>query len=99
MPLQRKVEASIFKDETFGGLCADTILGETAMDLLSEGDKPIGGMKITLETPYYQRLPADAADGVLDSMKTFEVTTNLSNNGAAPDADIEAEDTISVPGG
>jgi hypothetical protein len=90
-----KIEQSIFKDETFGGLCADTLLGETAMDLLSEGDKPIGGMKITLDMPYYQRLPADAGSA-LDDLDTVNVKTDLSNNGAAPDGTIEAEDTIDV---
>jgi hypothetical protein len=94
--LAEKVENSVFKDETFGGTCADTILSETAMDLLSEGEKPIGGMKITLEMPYSQRLPADAGDDDLDDLNTGNVKIDLSQNGAQPDGTIESEDTLDV---
>lgn len=59
--LAEEVEAAIFEEETFGGLVTDTILGETEMELLQEGEKPIGAAKIALTMPYYQQLPGEPA--------------------------------------
>jgi hypothetical protein len=56
-----QVEAAIFEDETHGGLVSDTILGDTEIELLSEGEKPIGDLKVSLTMPYHQELFSAAA--------------------------------------
>lgn len=71
-----QVESAIFKDETFGGLVSDTLLGDTELDILANGDKPAGGAKILLSAIYYQRLPEDLT-GDLDDFKKMGVKVDL----------------------
>lgn len=68
-----QVETLIFSEETFGGLVSDTILGETEMDLIQEGEKPVGAAKISLTMPYYQQLPGDLS-GDLDDFEEMDTT-------------------------
>jgi hypothetical protein len=65
-----QVEAAIFEDETHGGLVSDTILGDTEIELLSEGEKPIGALKVSLTMPYHQELFSAAAAAVLPALET-----------------------------
>ena len=87
-----QVENAIFTDETFGGLVSDTVLSDCEMDILVEGEKPIGGLKITLTMTYYQQLPAAPAATLSDFGKAV-VKTNL----APMDGTIDSEDQITVP--
>lgn len=91
--LCRQVEIAMFEDETFGGVASDTILGETEMDLLTEGEKPIGGAKITFTLPYYDQLPALAATGALVDLNKIDVKINM----APTDAQVDSEDLVPVP--
>lgn len=94
--LAEKVENSIFKDETWGGKANDTLLGDTSVDLLSEGEKPVGGMKIELIVDYNSRLPEDSNATALDDLETVNAKIDVSKDGVAPDGTIESEDTIDV---
>lgn len=81
-----QVEAAIFNDETHGGLVSDTFLGETEMDILTEGEKPVGAAKISLTMPYYQQVPAAPATP-LDAFETAQTTIQV---GGASVPDLES---------
>lgn len=66
------VESSIFKEETFGGLVSDTILQDTEVSVLGEGDRLIGSAAITLLMPYFSFLPAEPGSP-LDAFETAHV--------------------------
>jgi hypothetical protein len=87
----KQVEAVMCKDETFGGVASDTVLGETEMDILADGKKPIGGLKITYTMPYYERMPADGVGGLVP-FETANVNFDLPEQ-----ADDETEDTVELP--
>lgn len=73
-----QVETAMFLDETFGGIVSDTILGDTEMVLLDEGERPVGAMKIAFMMPYYQQLPGDQTDS-LDAFTKMGTTIKGSN--------------------
>ena len=56
----------MFVDETFGGLTSDTMLGDTTIELLVDGEQPIGAMKTKFVVPYYEQLPADGTEDLPD---------------------------------
>jgi hypothetical protein len=85
------VEASIFSEETFGGLASDTLLADTDFDFFGEGDRLVGAAKITLNTPYYQRLPGDLS-GPLDDLDTIHTDIDL----PPVDEEFEATDDLDV---
>lgn len=86
------VETAIFEgDETFGGLVWDTFLTDTEVSILADGEKLIGTARITLEMPYFQRLPGDTfADGN-DDLNTIDTKIDVGSDGA-----IESEDTLDL---
>jgi hypothetical protein len=86
--LAEQVETAIFSEETFGGLVTDTILGETEMELLEEGEKPIGAARISLSMPYYQQLPGDLT-AALDDFKTMQTDVEATNG-----AEISGTDDV-----
>ncbi len=61
-----KVEEAMTDDETFGDLCADTVLGDTEMDIIEDGEKPIAAAKIVFSMPYFQYLPQKDFDDIDD---------------------------------
>jgi hypothetical protein len=69
-----QVERAMFSEETLGGLVTDTLLGETEMDLNTEGKKPIGIARISLTMPYRQYLPGDLT-ATLNPFERMNTTT------------------------
>lgn len=68
-----QVEAAIFSDDNFYGPIASLVeLGETVIEVLSEGKNPVGGAKITTTFTYYQNLPGDLS-GRLNDFETADV--------------------------
>jgi hypothetical protein len=88
-----QVETIMFADETFGGVASDTVLGETESDILTDGEKPTGVLKINFTLPYYDRKPADSQGSGLDDFKTADIKFDV----APKDGQIESEDTINIP--
>jgi|SRR5665213_256377 len=66
------IEAVIFTDYTQGGFCEDTILGDTDLDIIDDGEKPIGAGKITFQMPYRQVLP-QLDTSTFDDLKTADI--------------------------
>lgn len=87
-----QVERAIFLEETFGGVCSDTLLGETEMDVDTEGEKPVGAVRMSLTMPYYSRLPEDLTKD-LDELSEINAKMDL----APKDGKIEAEDKVTLP--
>lgn len=87
-----EVETAIFQEETFSGLVSDTILGDTEIDILVDGEKPIGAAKINLVMPYYEHLPSGPASP-FDDFETANVVYDLESVGSQ----TEAEDEITLP--
>lgn len=87
--LAEQVEYAIFREETFGGVVSDVLLGETEIEILSEGERPVGGAKISLTMPYYQQMPGDQT-GALEALETV----NIKIDQATADDVIESEDTV-----
>lgn len=87
------VEQAMFNDANYyGGVSSDIYLGETEMDILTEGAKPIGAAKITLMLPYYEYLPADKS-GVMNSFNTMDV--KIKRDGVISDPD-GTEDKVTM---
>lgn len=83
--------AMLNTDETFGGLVTDTLLGDTEIEQISEGEKPVGAVKISFAMPYYQQFPEEPEE-TLDPFETANTEIDL------PPADetIEATDTVTL---
>lgn len=90
--IAEKVEKAIFEDETFGGLASDTVLGETDVDIVGEGEKPIGAARITFEISYFMRMP----DAPAVELSPFE-KANTKIDMAPKEGNINSEDTVSLP--
>lgn len=90
--IAEQVEAAIFTDETFGDLASDTILGDTDIDIIDDGEKPIGAAKILLTIPYYQRLP-ELVPADMDDFKTATMVVDV----APGDGQVESTDSITLP--
>lgn len=90
--LAEQVEISMFAEETLGGLVTDTVLVETEIELLQEGEQPIGAAKISLSMPYFQQLPGDLT-GALDALERIDTKIDL----PPADGTSESEDLQDIP--
>jgi hypothetical protein len=88
--LCEQIENSIFKEETFGGLVTDTLLTESEVVLLGDGEKKIGAAQITLSMPYNTILPGDLT-GNLDPLERFNTKFDVDSDGQ-----IESEDDLEL---
>jgi len=87
-----QVEKAVFSDQYFDSLVSDCFLGDTEIEILSDGEKPIGAAKINLLMHYFQRLPGDLT-GELDDFLSMGTKVDL------PEADgtFENNDLVDVP--
>lgn len=90
--LAEQVERVMFEDETFGGLVSDTILGETTAEIIEEGEKPVGAVKISFSMPYFQQIPAEPTYP-LDPFKTANTKIDM----APKDGVNNSEDSQTLP--
>jgi hypothetical protein len=67
-----EIERVMHADETFGGVCGDSILSETEMDVSEIGDQPIGIVILTYSVTYYTTAP-EAEDTDLDDFESAGV--------------------------
>lgn len=90
------IEAAIMNDETQGGLCEDTIIGDTELDIIEDGEQPLGAGKIIFTMPYYQYIPQ------VDT-STFPNLTTADVKIGPPEPQDEgkdnelSEDTVTLP--
>lgn len=92
--IAEQVESALFKDETRGNRCEDTILTDSELELLPDGDTLIGACRITFETPYYKDAPAAGEEN--ETPVPFEGTNNEWDLGPEPDDQMEAEDEVDL---
>jgi hypothetical protein len=67
-----EIERAMHADETFGDVCANSILASTAMDVAEVGDQPIGVVILTYSVTYRTFAP-EAADVTLDNFESAGV--------------------------
>lgn len=89
------VEKAVFTDETQGGNCDDTILGDTDLDIIDDGEKPIGAGKITFTMPYYEYIPQVDAEELDDLTKANVKIGPPEEQNEAKDNQL-SEDTVNL---
>lgn len=87
-----QIEREMHRDPTFGGVCVDSILSGTDIEVSAEGKTEIGNVRLTYLVTYHTLAP-DPADVTLDNFNSAQVRTNLANE---VDPDEEAEDEIDL---
>lgn len=90
--LALQIERAIHADWTLGDTAADTILANTNVEIMAEGEKIIGVMRIEFTVTYYTFAP-DAEDVDLPDHERSNIRYNLGN---AVLEDNEAVDDIGV---
>lgn len=88
--IARQIEIAIAADDTLGGTASDCWLSKTEFEFGTQGEEEIAVARLTFYVTYYQDAP-DAADAVLDDLKTIDATYSLSSTQAAAD---QAEDIL-----
>jgi hypothetical protein len=53
--IAQEVEEAVYTDVTLGGLCKDVVLTSIETDFASEGDQPVGVVKLEFEAKYVVR--------------------------------------------
>lgn len=74
--LAREVEKAMDADDTFGATAADSILTQTDVDLLEEGERRLGVMRLSYDLTYYTKAPREA-DETLDDFTKGTAEFNL----------------------
>jgi hypothetical protein len=85
--LALQIERVMHADSTFGGVASDSLLSSTETGIKVDGDRPMGAVKMVYTVRYYTYAP-EAADTVLDDLKTVDVKYTV-NGQTTP-----AEDTL-----
>jgi len=88
-----QVEKSIFSDQYFDDLVSECVLGDTDIEILSDGEKPIGAVKINLLITYFQRLPADDSSDGFDDFLKIGTKVDL----PTADGSFENDDLVDIP--
>lgn len=87
--LSAEIEAAVQADPTFSGAANDAVLESTTIDLVPDGEKPMGVLRLVYAVRYF----TDTADvqAALDDLKTVDVKTSLGGIQAPAD---QAEDKL-----
>jgi len=93
--LAEEIERILAADETFGGLADDSILTGTDFTFDSEGGAPVGSCRLTYNVTYYRPSP-DLEPGH-DVFSKADAKWKVGHDNAAPDAIIEANDSVDIP--
>jgi hypothetical protein len=94
--LALEIERAMHSDETFGGTASDALMASTDVEILEQGQKLIGVVRIVYQVTYYTHAP-EAADVPLDNFNTFDVHTSLSGDQAVADQAHDFETGINPP--
>jgi hypothetical protein len=89
--LAESIETAMHADETFGDVCADSILEDTSIGIDADGDKLIGSVALSYRVRYQTEAPV--APTTLDDFETAGVTYKQGADQA--DAD-DAHDVVVV---
>lgn len=90
--LAQEVERAICADDTLGGKASDIVLASTNVDILADGERIIGVMRLEFAATYYTFAP-DAEDVPLPDFETSNIRYKLGN---AVYQDNEAVDDLTV---
>jgi len=93
--IAEQVEKAMSKDETFGGVCDDSILTSTDFEFDGGGGLPIGSARLQYTVTYYRRSP----DTIEDQLGKLPDHTGADTEWHTGDEDPdtrEAKDTIAV---
>lgn len=88
-----QVETAMHADPFFGGVCSESLLDGTVIEVLEQGARRLGMVALTYTVRYYSLAPEAPADGELDDFLTVEATHDL---GGAVHVDEQAVDLITV---
>lgn len=109
--IAEQVETELGRDETVGQLdrlegndCAlvdELILNNVEFEYRGEGKKPSGSVKLIYNAMYTEKRPASVdqqaeAYGIAD-FKTAHAEWKVGHDDDAPDNNVEAEDTVTIP--
>jgi hypothetical protein len=88
--LALEIERVLHADATFGGTASDSLLAQTEIDVLENGDQPIGVIRLVYEVWYFTGAP-EAADVTLDDLKTVDIHHDLEGQ---QETDDQAHDVV-----
>jgi hypothetical protein len=91
--LALEIETAMHADDTLTDTAEDSILSSTELEVVEDGDRTVGLVRLVYSVTYFTHAPET---GALDSFTTGNVKTSLSNEVATAD---QPEDTITVEGG
>jgi hypothetical protein len=74
--LAEQIEIAMDAEPTFGGVCSDCKMTGTEVEVLMDGDRPVGALRISYEVTYYTYAP-DAANVTLDDLETVVIDTQV----------------------
>lgn len=92
--LAEQVERAMHFDETFGGVCGDSILSATDIEVATEGGLLVGMCRLLYAVTYNTGAP-EAEDLELDNFESAGIRTNLSNG---QDVEDEPLNEVELPG-
>ncbi len=92
--LAEEIETAMHADPVFGGVCGDSVLIGTQLDVDKVSDRLIGMVSMSYEVTYYSFAPVPAADGAMDDFERVEATHKV--GGASMHDDDDAEDLFTV---
>lgn len=72
--LCQEIEHRIFQDDTLDNLVSDTILSDTEIDFVPDGEQPVGAARITFNVEYFTLAPEEQ-EGLDDFLRAHIETT------------------------
>lgn len=90
--LCQEVERRVFQDETLNDLVSDTILSDTEIDFVPDGEQPVGAARITFNVEYFSLAPEEK-DGLDDFLRAHIETLPVPST----DDTEPAEDDLDLP--
>lgn len=73
-----QIERAMNLDIYFGGKASDSVLVSTDSDVIEDGERKIGVIRLVYSAPYFCNVPYDG-DLTIDDLKTVDVKTSLSD--------------------
>jgi hypothetical protein len=89
----QQIERAMHADETFSGVCEDSWLAATELVISVDGNRPIAMLRMIYTVRYYTYAP-EAADVVLDDLKTTDTKWVDVDGGVDIHAGNQAEDKL-----
>ncbi len=105
--IAEEIETELNRDETvgelaklFGNSCKlvdELILGTVEFEFTGEGSKPTGSCRLIYNVVYHEFRPASLDQQTTDDFETAQAEWFVGHHDEAPDAIVEATDTVTIP--